>query len=125
MVDPRQHRAGQTAAGQAAIVQALVSNAGFKTITGTEADPIVMRVTLPQGFEEPEGESEGPQATAGPVTENGVLKRFPKILESTVASGLLTCPYVGVLPASETIRLTWTGRLNRARRSGPANSPSK
>ncbi len=110
---------GKPQPGKPAIVQALVSNAGFKTITGTEADPIVMRVTLPQGFEEPEGESEGPQATAGPVTENGVLKRFPKKLKCTVASGLLTCPYVGVLPASETIRLTWTGRLNPSTPLGP------
>jgi hypothetical protein len=98
--------------GKPAILQAIVSNAGYKTITGTEANPIVLRVTLPQGFEESvEAGHEGPSAIAGPVVAAGALNRFPKKLKCTVTTGLLTCPYAGVLPPSETVRLTWTGQM--------------
>jgi hypothetical protein len=103
--------------GKPVIVQEIVSNAGYKTITGTEANPIVMRYTVPQGFEEGE---EKATVEAGPVTANGVLKREPHRVPCTFAAGLLTCKYVGVLPPSETIRLTWRGKLSPSTPLGPA-----
>ncbi len=94
--------------GQPVILQAIVSNAGFKTITGTTGNPIVLRYTIPQGFEETQEVS----ANAGPVTGSRPLGRSPKELKCTVAAGVLTCPYVGVLGAGETVRIRWRGKLS-------------
>ncbi len=107
--------------GKNAILQAIVTNAGYQTMTGTAGSPIVSHFTLPEGFEPGTNLIE---VTAGPVTAAGALGREPHKIgpACTTAGREVTCPYVGTLLPSETIRLRWRGIMSAATKLGPGGA---
>ncbi len=96
--------------GQPAVVTFKASNTGYGTIVGSKEHPIVLRATLPAGFEA----TKSLDAFAGPENKSDVLKREPHHLTCKVEGRTVTCPYEGSIPPTESIRLKAAGQMNAA-----------
>jgi len=96
--------------GQPAVVNFKASNTGFGTIVGSKEHPIVLRATLPAGFEA----TKELKGFAGPEFKSEALKREPHPLTCKQEGRTVTCPWEGPIPPTESIRIKAAGVMNAA-----------
>ncbi len=91
--------------GQPAVVNFKASNTGYGTIVGSKEHPIVLRATLPAGFEA----TKSLEGFAGPENNAPVVKRERHKLACKVEGRTVTCPWEGSIPPTESIRMKAAG----------------
>ena len=96
--------------GQPAVVNFKASNTGYGTIVGSKEHPIVLRATLPAGFEA----TKSLEGFAGPENNAPVVKRERHKLACKVEGRTVTCPWEGSIPPTESIRMKAAGVMNAA-----------